>query len=232
MLEHSTEIDKICAALSKAQGAMEGAVKDRQNPHFKNEYATLASVIEAVRGPLRDNELAFIQASGEMVDGCLPIETRIVHSSGQWFKSVLPMPVGQKTAQAVGSALSYGRRYALMSILGVPSVDDDGEAASQGAPQRNEGYRDQGQRQQVQPNARPASRPAREDAAPELSSSQRFADKIMGALASKVDETALNNMLGSGAFKDHYDNLDEPERIRVDEAIEAKRTAFRQRVAA
>jgi len=230
MLEHSTEIDKICAALSKAQGAMEGAVKDRQNPHFKNEYATLASVIEAVRGPLRDNELAFIQASGEMVDGSLPIETRIVHSSGQWFKSVLPMPVGQKTAQAVGSALSYGRRYALMSILGVPSVDDDGEAASQGAPQNGGGYRDQAPRQPAP--AKPAARAAREDDTPELSSSQRFADKIMAALASKADEASLTAMQGSGAYKDYYDNLDDPERIKVDAAIEAKRTAFRQRVAA
>ena len=232
MLEHSTEIDKICAALSKAQGAMEGAVKDRQNPHFRNEYATLASVIEAVRGPLRDNELAFIQASGEMVDGSLPIETRLVHSSGQWFRSILPMPVGQKTAQAVGSALSYGRRYALMTMLGVPSVDDDGEAASQSAPQNGNGnHRDAAPRQQAQQPQRPAPRATREDE-PELSSSQRFADKILSALASKVDEASLKNMEGSGAFKDFYGNLDEPERAKVDAAIAAKREGFQQRVAA
>lgn len=232
MLEHSTEIDKICAALSKAQGAMEGAVKDRQNPHFRNEYATLASVIEAVRGPLRDNELAFIQASGEMVDGALPIETRIVHSSGQWFKSVLPMPVAQKTAQAVGSALSYGKRYALMTMLGVPSVDDDGEAATQGAPQNGNGnHRDQAPRQQAQQSQRTATRATREEE-PELSSSQRFADKIFAALASKVDETSLKNMEGSGAFKDAYDNLDDPERAKVDAAIAAKREGFQRKAAA
>jgi hypothetical protein len=224
MLEHSAEIDKICAALAKAQGAMEGAVKDRQNPHFKNEYATLASVIEAVRIPLRDNELAFIQASGEMVDGALPIETRIVHSSGQWFRSILPMPVGQKTAQAVGSALSYGRRYALMAMLGVPSVDDDGEAASQGAPQNSNGS----QNRFASP-PKPASRT--DHAAPDLSSSQRFADKIMAALAGKSDEAAIRQMEGSGAFKDCYDNLDEPERIKVDAAIQAKRESFRARAA-
>lgn len=230
MLEHSQEIDKICAALSKAQGAMEGAVKDRQNPHFRNEYATLASVIEAVRGPLRDNELAFIQASGAMIDGSLPIETRIVHSSGQWFKSVLPMPVGQKTAQAVGSALSYGKRYALMTMLGVPSVDDDGEAASQGAPQN-------GNREQAQRSAPPVAqnRPAARTEAnsePDLTSSQRFADKILAALAGKTDAAALRQMESSGAFKDAYDNLDEPERVKVDAAMEAKREAFQRRAAA
>lgn len=233
MLEHSADIDKISAALSKAQGAIEGAVRDSQNPHFRNVYASLGAVIDAVRGPLCENELAFVQATGLISDGLLPIETRIVHASGQWFKSTLQMPIGQaRTAQAVGSAISYGRRYALMTMLGVPSVDDDGEEATRAAaPAGNDRGSSQAPRadQRQQSGGRST---ARDEAAPELSSSQRFADKILAALASKNDEAAIRAMEGSGAFKDCYDNLDEPEKLRVDAAIRAKREAVRAREAA
>ena len=127
-MQCSNEINELSAALAKAQGAMIGAHKGADNPFFKSRYSDLASVMEAIRKPFADNGLSFIQAPA-FADGKVSITTRIMHSSGQWIESTLDVPVAKNDAQAVGSAISYGKRYALQSMAGVPSIDDDGEAA-------------------------------------------------------------------------------------------------------
>ena len=124
----SENISELAAALCKAQGQMVGAAKAADNPFFKSRYSDLASVMEAIRRPFADNGLSFIQAPS-FADGRVSITTRIMHSSGQWMESTLDVPVSKLDAQAVGSAISYGKRYALQSMAGVPSIDDDGEAA-------------------------------------------------------------------------------------------------------
>jgi hypothetical protein len=132
-MQHSESIKEIATALAKAQATMHGAAKDRKNPAFKSEYATLASVVEAARGPLTENGICFIQSPGAMEDGGISVATTLVHSSGEWFKSTVTMPVKDRSnAQAVGSAITYGCRYSLMAMLGLPPVDDDGNAASAG----------------------------------------------------------------------------------------------------
>ena len=127
-MQTSEQINELSAALAKAQGAMIGAHKGADNPFFKSRYSDLASVMEAIRKPFADNGLSFIQAPA-FADGKVSITTRIMHSSGQWIESTLDVPVAKNDAQAVGSAISYGKRYALQSMAGVPSIDDDGEAA-------------------------------------------------------------------------------------------------------
>ena len=127
----SEQVSELMAALSAAQGEMGGAVKDATNPHFRKQYSDLASVIAAIKGPFAKNGLCYIQGPGQMVDGVVIITTRIGHTSGQWVESSAHIPIGQKAnAQTYGSAVTYGRRYGLQSLAGVPSVDDDGEAAS------------------------------------------------------------------------------------------------------
>ena len=127
-MQSSNEINEIHAAFSKAQGAMSGAHKGTANPFFKSRYSDLASVMEAIRKPFADNGLSFIQAPS-FGDGRVSITTRIMHSSGQWYQSTLDVPVAKNDAQAVGSAITYAKRYGLQSMAGVPSIDDDGEAA-------------------------------------------------------------------------------------------------------
>ena len=127
-MQTSDQINELHAALSKAQGAMSGAHKGTDNPFFKSRYSDLASVMEAIRKPFADNGLSFIQAPS-FGDGRVSITTRIMHSSGQWYQSTLDVPVAKNDAQAVGSAITYAKRYGLQSMAGVPSVDDDGEAA-------------------------------------------------------------------------------------------------------
>lgn len=129
--------DKIAEALCKAQAEIKGAEKSANNPAFKRDgknlkYATLFDIWEACREPLTKNGLAVAQLVSSNPDGVC-VETRLLHSSGQSLSSSLTLPLTQRTPQAVGSALTYGRRYGLAAMVGVcPDEDDDGNAASQG----------------------------------------------------------------------------------------------------
>lgn len=134
MIEHSEKIDQLAAALHKAQAAAEGVVKDATNPHFRNRYASLEAVIETARPALQESGIAFTQAPGAIVEGAIEITTMLLHTSGQWMRSTLHVPLGKRDAQGVGSAITYGCRYSLMATLGLPPVDDDGEEATKPAP--------------------------------------------------------------------------------------------------
>jgi hypothetical protein len=125
----------LARALAKAQGVMAGAARDKTNPAFKSRYADLASVWDACREPLSSNGLAVVQLVTAADKASVTVETRLLHESGESVSSVLTMPVEKPTAQGVGSAITYARRYALSALVGVaPDDDDDGNAASGVAP--------------------------------------------------------------------------------------------------
>lgn len=146
----SASIAALAGALSKAQGQMEGAAKGNVNPHFKSKYADLASVWDACREPLTKNGLAVLQPV--KADGAkVTVTTILMHSSGEWIEESLTMTAQQNTPQGVGSAITYGRRYGLASMVGIAPEDDDGNAASarpvnaqydQAAPSAPAGYDD------------------------------------------------------------------------------------------
>ena len=130
---HSEAIGELAAALAAAQGEMTAASKDATNPHFKSRYATLASVWDAIRGPLSQHGLSVSQVLESAENGVgVAVRTMLLHSSGQWIASRYVMPITDKlTPQAMGSAITYARRYALSAIVGIaPDDDDDGNAAS------------------------------------------------------------------------------------------------------
>ncbi len=132
-MEKSETIGKLAEALAKAQGAIEGAIKDSTNPHFRSKYADLAAVWDACRKPLSDNGLAVVQIPcGENPD-VVTIETLLTHASGEWVKSRLTMRPVKSDPQSIGSCITYARRYSLMAMVGVAPEDDDGNAASQPA---------------------------------------------------------------------------------------------------
>jgi hypothetical protein len=125
----SGSIAALAAALAKAQGEMEGAAKANVNPHFKSKYADLASVWDACRVPLSKHGLSILQPV--KADGAkVTVTTILAHSSGEWIEESLTMTAGQNTPQGVGSAITYGRRYGLASMVGIAPEDDDGNAAS------------------------------------------------------------------------------------------------------
>lgn len=127
---HSENINEISTALAKAQGQLNPAVKDSSNPHFKSKYADLASVWEACRKALSDNSLAVTQIPHFEGDKQFLV-TLLTHSSGQWIKSMMALPIQKPGPQELGSCLSYCRRYALASLVGVYQDDDDAERAQQ-----------------------------------------------------------------------------------------------------
>lgn len=131
----SPTLGKLAEALAKAQGAMNPAKKDSTNPHFKSQYADLASCWAAIREPLAANGLALIQRVSTDNSG-VTVESLLVHVSGEYVRNNCWMPVAQKTPIAYGSAITYARRYSLSALTGLSAEDDDGSAASSPAPQR------------------------------------------------------------------------------------------------
>lgn len=130
-------IDQLAAALATAQAQMGDVPKSGINPAFKSAdkpkgtpFSTLGDVIGAIRKPLTDNGLSWMQPLSRTANG-VAVTTIIMHKSGQRYSSTLEMPCGASaSAQAIGSAISYGRRYSLMAMMGLAGEDDDdGNAA-------------------------------------------------------------------------------------------------------
>lgn len=129
-MNKSESIKDLAAALSKAQGAMRAAIKDSANPFFKSKYSDLASVIEAIRKPLSENGLAFVQGT-DFDDSCgVIVETMLMHSSGEWISARIKMVPTKNDPQGIGSCVTYAKRYGLQALVGIPSDDDDGNTAS------------------------------------------------------------------------------------------------------
>ena len=128
-MNKSEIINELATALSAAQGEIENAAKDAQNPFFKSAYADLASVRDAVRIPFAKHGLAVTQLLGNDAHG-VTVETVLMHKSGQWLSGIVSVKPKQDDAQSLGSAVTYARRYSLSSVAGIASeIDDDGESA-------------------------------------------------------------------------------------------------------
>ena len=126
-MEKSETIGKLSLALSVVQKQLKPAVENSKNPFFKSKYADLGSVWDSVRKLLAENELVIIQMPTD-VGG---LTTILSHSSGEFISSTMYIPA-KEDAHGVGSAISYARRYALASFVGVVTEDDDGNNAVKG----------------------------------------------------------------------------------------------------
>lgn len=129
----------------KAQGLMPKLLKDATNPHLKNRYASMTSVLETVRKPLTEAGLVLYQSASAITDesGKLTVVVRsmLIHGdTGESVEEQIAMPVAQNTPQAIGSAITYGRRYLAVLQCGLApddDDDDDGNASSAQTTQRN-----------------------------------------------------------------------------------------------
>jgi len=146
----------LATALAKAQAEMTTVSKDARNPHFKSTFATLAAVREACY-PLSQHGLAVVQITRlpqENETAHIILETRIIHGeSGEWVGSTYPVIPEKNTAQGVGSALTYARRYSLMALVGLAPEDDDGHDAGKHRQRREE------RRERRHPREHPAIQP-------------------------------------------------------------------------
>lgn len=128
------EAGTLSSAMALAFAEIEGATKAAINPQFKSKYANLGAVIDAIKPALINHGLFFTQRCQPAEDG-VSIETVLHHSSGEKESlGTLYVPANKRDPQGFGSALTYARRYALQTAFGVPTEDDDGNAASQSAP--------------------------------------------------------------------------------------------------
>lgn len=125
----SDSIGAISLALAKAQATIENAVKDSNNPFFKSKYADLAAVRNSCKKPLSENGLA---VSGSVIceNGIWIYVGTLSHAeSGEWFRTYVPLLMTKNDMQGFGSAQTYAERFALKSLVGVATEDDDGNAA-------------------------------------------------------------------------------------------------------
>lgn len=132
-MKMSETIAELATALSKAQGQIEDATKDGLNPAFRSKYADLAAVRAVIREPLAVNDLAIMQFPRTR-QGFVEVETMLIHKTGEFVSETLELPVSKFDAHGIGSGITYGRRYGLMSVLCLAAVDDDGNAATEKAP--------------------------------------------------------------------------------------------------
>jgi hypothetical protein len=130
-MKTSESIEHLSTALAAAQGALKNPPKNKINPHFKSRYVDLSDGLDAIRECYSKHGLAFIQGTS-IADGIIVLNTRIVHKSGQWMESDYPVG-GLGRPQEMGSAMTYARRYALFSLVGVAGEDDDDGNAAQAA---------------------------------------------------------------------------------------------------
>lgn len=128
-MNKSDTIATLAASLTQAQAKIGGAVKDAQNPFFKSSYADLGSVMSVCKGPLLEHGISVLQLVGSDGNGGY-LETVLLHESGEFISDRMKLVCAkQHDPQAMGSAISYARRYALQSALFIPAVDDDAEHA-------------------------------------------------------------------------------------------------------
>lgn len=131
MFETSPQTGVLDASMAKAQGEIQTAVKDKDNPFFKSKYADLAAVWFACRDALSKNGVSVTQWPIHTKDDRLHIITRLA-CDGQWIKAEFSVPIGKQDAQGLVSATTYARRAALSAAVGVaPDDDDDGNGTAQ-----------------------------------------------------------------------------------------------------
>lgn len=132
-MQTSESIDAIGGALAKAQLELQNPPKNKVNPHFNSKYVDLSDGLDVIRKVLGKHAIAVVQAT-KAEESTIILHTRLIHSSGQWIESTYPVS-GLERHQVMGSALTYSRRYALFSMVGVAGEDDDdGNAAQEAKP--------------------------------------------------------------------------------------------------
>lgn len=124
-----SELNEIATALSKLQGEVLNATKDKQGYNYS--YADLAQVLDIARPLMAKNGLSLTQMPTSLSDGKIGLTSMLLHTSGQHIQSFFELPIESaakmSTAQACGSVITYMRRYALAAIIGIAQTDEDAD---------------------------------------------------------------------------------------------------------
>lgn len=181
------------AALLKAQQEFEKVPQDGKNTHLNNRYATLTAVQEVAIPVLNKHGLVALPSARTDWQTQPPIVNvglAIVHAeSGEMIQQELGLVPVKPDPQGIGSAISYGRRYLLMTMLGLSEADDDGNAASG----KGNVERPAQPLPQKRPPAKQAAPPARDDRLPDEDFGDQSADNA--PITSTMEKT-LHASLG------------------------------------
>ena len=172
-MKTSDTLANLAPALAKAQGELKAIQKDATNPHFRNTYASLDTILESVRPVLAKHGLSLVQGAvaphtdENGVIRSFVVETMLLHASGEYLTNAAIMPLGKPDAQGAGGALTYGRRYGVSALLALATEeDDDGNAAA------------------AKPQAKPAAKPAPQAApAPTVADDIAAVEAVLGESA-------------------------------------------------
>lgn len=145
-LKFSSTTTEIFAAYIAAQADAENVttdskadVKTRGGSNYSYSYASLAAILQQMRPVLQRCGLGILQGTDTTVPGQVTVDTRLIHTSGEWVENSVSLHVDPHAdAQTVGSAMSYARRYGLTALLAIATAedDDDGARAAQSRPRR------------------------------------------------------------------------------------------------
>jgi archaellum component FlaC len=130
-MNRSENVVELAKALVKFNSEVNKIAKDANNPFHKNTYATLDTIIDEVRPILSKNGLSVMQIpSGDGQN--VTLKTLLLHESGEWLESdALTMKPVKNDPQAIGSCVTYARRYSLAAFLSLNTgEDDDGNNAT------------------------------------------------------------------------------------------------------
>lgn len=180
------EMKTIIQAIADFQRSAPIVLKTANNPFFKSKYADLPAVWHAIKDLMAENGLAVVNMN-TIIDGAEYLETRVYHTGGEYLSSTSKLSPVKNDPQSVGSAITYMRRYALMSLLGlVADDDDDGNAAS--------GKQDTKLKQQEKQSKPPEPVYTEEEKAIRAAAKTRL-DPIFEAVKIAKDEKALDMVL-------------------------------------
>jgi hypothetical protein len=250
--QSSNSIANLAAALAKAQMALVNPERSlvatiRQGGASGSEqsfrYAPLSSGLEIVRKTLREHEIATVQTTAvDQVAGVINLTTVLAHSSGEWIGSDWPVCALSETAtpRRMGAALTYARRYALFTLVGIAGEDDldapdlmtpTGPTSGPEKPKGHGNGHLNGREQNPAPRVtlagdRPGKRPPPMSAKPPLGAEQsaHLRDRLLAELCTLGS--------GDGAALWAHRSLAEKNRLiaadaeRVEEAFRAKVTRF------
>jgi hypothetical protein len=135
-LAWSAEIGKIAAAYARAQASMgalvashKAKIKTNKGADFEYSFANIADALKACLGAFNAEGCAILQPITTFKGG-VEVRTIVIHESGQWLRSGILVLPAHGDAQAIGSAITYARRYQILGMVGLAPSDDDGATAT------------------------------------------------------------------------------------------------------
>jgi ERF superfamily len=127
MHRSSESVAAIATALAKAQTELSNPEKAMVGTVYNNRYASLSSGLDIVRKTLGGQQIAVAQTTDiDRVGGMVNLTTVLLHTSGEWISSDWPVCWTSEISapRRMGAALTYARRYALFTMVGIAGEDD------------------------------------------------------------------------------------------------------------